>query len=155
MKKMGIFFIFILIINGLAFAQTWVAEGDENFNFEYTIITRDQWNRIVKAQEATATGVVLSYSDMAEQTGSRVIQGRRPDLKGYFYFSARMLPKNEVGKLASGFFTSIVGYGNSETGIMLLSFLTTAAVPNSISLRFDWNEYARRFNQLLSIVNDE
>jgi len=146
--------IFLVLCIGLN-AQTLTVEGDENFDYEYTIITKQQFERIVRAGETTAVGVLLTFIDNITMTGGKIIQGKPPNLDGYYYAFARMLPKNAMAKNAASYIISMVVYGNTNTGEMRLIFMRTAGVPSSIYLTYDRDEYVRQFNQLLELVNGE
>jgi hypothetical protein len=65
-----------------------------------------------------------------------------------------MLPKTSDGRLVAGYIRNTLLYGNSETGVMQLSFLSVW-FPSSISLTYERNEYMRKFNDLVRIVNNE
>jgi len=138
-------------------SQTWTMEGNENFDFEYTVITKQQFDRIVRAREAIDVGVILEFRDNIQMTtggGGEIIQGQPPNFVGYYYYlSARVIPKNANGRIMASYITSIVLYG-SNTGIMIIQFMSTVAPPNSIWLKYNWNEYVRQRNQLFELVND-
>jgi len=70
MKKVifsGLFFLtFCIVLN----AQTWTVEGGEDWDYEYTVISKQQFERIVRASETTAVGVLLIFKDNIEFTGT-------------------------------------------------------------------------------------
>jgi len=153
-KKILCMIIFLIIfVNNIISAQTWVEVGGDNY-FEYTIITMEQWERICRAQENIAASVILSYRESA-QFSRTVIQGRRPVLRGTFFISVRVIPQNEYQRLLASYITSTVMYGNTETGIMQITFLRNTGMANTINLRTQWDEYVRRTNQLIRIVYGE
>jgi len=145
--------IFLTFCIGLN-AQTWTAEGNEDGDWEYTVITRQQFERIVRAGETTAVNVILTFKDNIQVTGGgKIIQGQSPNLVGYYYLSAKLIPKSANGRIVAPYISSSVIYGNSNTGMMTLMFMNTAVA--GISLRYEWNEYVRQYNQLLELVNGE
>jgi hypothetical protein len=154
MKKFLIVALLILV-GVVAFGQAWTVEGDEGFEVEYTLITREQWGRIVKAHETTDEGVMLQFTDVSEQVEKRVIKGNRPKIEGYYYILAKLIPKNDTVKQAMNYITASVIYGNSKTGLMTIMFLSTSLVPNSVSLKYNWDEYARQYNQLIKLISEE
>jgi hypothetical protein len=139
-------------------SQTWVVDGREvgveGVDYEYTIITKTQFERMLRANEQTSTYVMLDYVDNIQMFDTNVKTGTRPELNGYYFLSGRGIPKTDFWRLAMGYIKSMLLYGNSETGVMTIIFCNTY-IPGSLSLEFERNEYNRKFNQLLSIVNSE
>ena len=148
-KYFPIMVLFFIAINGV-YSQSWTVEGVYGTE-EYTILTKEQFDRIVNAQETIAIAASFSFVDAAEinrnVNNARVIRGTRPNLTGYYYMTVRPIPNDPN-------VNSIVIYGNSRTGRMIICFYS-ALFPGTISLRFNWNEYARQYNQLLRLVNNE
>jgi hypothetical protein len=141
------------------YAQTWLVDGKElgvtEFDYEYTVITKDQFDRILRSSEQTSVAAMLGYMDNSQAFNTRVKSGQRPQFNnGYYYISVRMLPKTSEGRAVAGYIRNILLYGNSETGAMQISFLDIWG-PGSISLKYENNEYRRKFNDLIRIVNDE
>jgi len=151
-KTIVIGFIFQILCIRL-YSQTWTVEGDENFDFEYTVITQEQWSRIVRSHETTDESAMLKFVDNIEATNSRVIKGQKPNFKGYYYISAKGIPKNDMAKIALNYITAIVCYGNSETGVMAIQFMGISFLPNSVSLKYEKNDYIQQKNELIKLVN--
>jgi hypothetical protein len=155
-RKTMLFCLFFTAFN--VYSQTWIIDGNElgvvEFDYEYTVITKDQFDRILRSSEQTSVAAMLGYMDNSQAFDTRVKSGQRPQLNGgYYYISARMLPKTSEGRAAAGYIRNILIYGNSKTGAMQISFLGVWG-PGSISLKYENNEYRRKFNDLIRIVND-
>ena len=151
-KLIGIIFLFLSI---MVYSQTWTVFGDADMDCEYTIITKEQFDRIVKANEITAQGVTVEYFDESYMRSERVIKGSRPRLNGYYYLTQRLIPKTEDGRIASSLIGTMVLYGNINTGAIMITFVPIALLPGVISLKYNWNEYANKYNQLIKLVNGE
>jgi hypothetical protein len=136
------------------YSQTWTNYGDDNHDIEFTVITREQFDRIITAQGTTASFVSLNFYDASEIGRNRVISGSRPNFNGFFYLSARIIPKNDAARIASSYIRAMVHYGNSRTGGISIVYLDIWQ-PNTISLKFNWNDYTMQFNQLLRLVNGD
>ena len=63
MKKIVISCILLIVFKMSAFSQTWTEYGDDNFDVKRTIITKEQFDRIVTANETGALAVTISYID--------------------------------------------------------------------------------------------
>jgi hypothetical protein len=134
--------------------DTWVEEIN---GYAHIIkrITSEQWTRIIQAKEITETSVFLDYVD-ATQTGEPY------PAKGYYYEVETIIPqsagsKKEFSILGVGS-QDIYSYGNSKTGKMKLLFYPIGYGfndNNCISLKHNWNEYIRKYNQLIKLVNGE
>jgi hypothetical protein len=149
MKK-ACFFCIFLVIGIFVYSQTWTSQRGD-ITEEYTIITSEQFQRIITAQETIAQAVSFNFFDAAEinrnRNNSRVIRGTRPNLNGYYYMTVRSVPDDPNIR-------SIVIYGNSNTGRMVIIFYS-GFFSGTISLRYNWKEYARQYNQLIRLVNGE
>jgi len=159
MKKKILFgFIFQILCIGL-YAQTWTIDFNENYNAELTEITQEQWSRIVRSHETTDECAMLSFKDHIEAYPEEVIEGRilkgqSPKFNGYYYILVKLIPKNDLAKIALNYISALILYGNSKTGTMVIQFLHTD-FPNSVSLKFQRNEYIRQKNELIKLVNGE
>jgi hypothetical protein len=155
-KRIILVCLFFITFN--VYSQTWVIDGKElgvdEFDYEYTVITKDQFDRILRSSEQTSVAAMFIYLDNSQAFNTRVKTGQRPQFNGYYYISIRMLPKTSEGRTAVGYIRNILLYGNSETGVMQLSFLSVW-FPSSISFTYERNEYMRKFNDLVRIVNNE
>jgi len=150
MKKIVFFYLF-LVTGFSVYSQSWTVRGEDGFTEEYTIITKEQFDRIISAQETVALAAEFHFFDAVEVNrninNSRVIRGTRPTLNGYYYMTVRDVPEDPDVR-------SVVIYGNSRTGRMVIVFYSRL-LPGTISLRLNRNEYVRQFNQLIRLVNGE
>jgi len=157
MKK-SFFFIIFLYVAFYGYSQTWVVDGKElgveGVDYECTIITKTQFERILRANEQTSPSVILNYMDNIQMFDTNVKSGTRPNLSGYYYLSARWIPRTDIMRQATIYIKTVLLYGNSETGVMGITFYNVY-MPTSISLEFERNEYNRKYNELLSIVNSK
>jgi hypothetical protein len=154
MNKNMVLVIILFTLGFEVYSQTWTVLGDENEDYEYTLISKEQFNRIVKAHETTDTAVRLRFRDQVEvKHGGKLINGSVPKLNDYYYMSVRLIPKNDHMKRFVSFVRAIVVYGNTKTGKMGLEFFSTIWIPGTISLEYNWNEYSRQYNQLIKLVN--
>jgi hypothetical protein len=147
-----------LYITFYGYSQTWIVDGREvgveGVDYEYTIITKAQFERMLRANEQTSTYVMLEYVDNIQMFDTNIKSGTRPDLTGYYYVTGKMIPKTDLWRMATSYIKTVLLYGNSETGVMSIVFYNTY-ISGSISLEFERNEYNRKYNQLLSIVNSK
>ena len=157
MRK-NFFFIIFLYVTFYGYSQTWVVDGREigveGVDYEYTIITKTQFERILRANEQTSSSVTLDYVDNIQMLDANVKSGTRPNLSGYYYLSVRCIPRTDRMRMVASYIKAMLLYGNSETGHMGITFYNVY-IPTSISLKFEMNEYIRKYNQLLSIVNSK
>lgn len=154
MKKILIF-VAILTISAAVWGQTWAVEGDENWDFEYTMIEQEQFARILRANEITSKAVTLDYQDVTEMEQRKVIVGKKPNLTGYYYLTVRRIAKSQLAKSIEGLAKSYIIYGNSEIGAMHIMFFSVAYIPGAIELAYEWNSYSEIFNKLISLINIE
>ena len=154
MKKSMIFCILFFVFGVLVHSQTWATYFDSDWDIEYTVITHEQFNRIVTAQETTANFALFEFYDEIQTTLRRVTRGSRPSFNGYYYLSIRGIPKTDVARNSYNNLRAWVRYGNTRTGFMELYFLSSIET-GAISLRFNQNEYMRQKNQLIRLVNGE
>jgi hypothetical protein len=154
MKKSTIFFVLFLVFGVTIYSQTWAVYLDSNWDMELTVITHEQFNRIVTAQETTASFALLVFTDAVQAETLRVTRGSRPNFNGYYYLSIKYIPKTDVAKNYPQNILACVRYGNTRTGFMHIEFLSSIDT-GTISLRFNRNEYIRQKNQLIELINGE
>jgi hypothetical protein len=142
------------MIGAMVYSQTWRIFCDSDWDIEYTVITQEQFNRIIKAQETTASFVLLEFFDHVQATELKAIRGSRPNFNGYYYLSIYHIPKTDGARIIANNTRACVRYGNTRTGFMIIIFLTSIEA-GAISLRFNQNEYVRQYNQLFKLVNGE
>ena len=62
--------IFLIFNSSIIFSQTWVVDGSEvgvpDFDYEYTVITKVQFDRILRSNEQTSVAVMLNYLDNSQ-----------------------------------------------------------------------------------------
>jgi hypothetical protein len=140
--------VFLLLLGFTSYSQTWTVQGGGIVE-EYTIISKEQFDRIIRANETIAIAVSFVFADAIEVSrniaSSRVIKGTRPNINGYYYMTVKAIPEDG---------TTVVVYGNSGIGRMIIVFYKIL-LPGTISLRYNWNEYVRQYNQLIRLVNNE
>jgi len=143
-----------LFVSALVYSQTWTEDAGSEWNIEYTVITKENFEKILKTNEATAESASLNYADKSELEDFKIIRGTKPKLDGRYYLSIRRIAKSENAKLAIFYFRSTIAYGNTETGLMTISFLVTSS-PGSINLKNNRAEYDKRFSAFMNMVNSE
>ena len=159
MKKM-IFMIVLIFLGVGLYPQSWTIQGGPSNDTEFTVITSEQFQRIIQAQGTVARTVMVEYLDylvfMNALRSVPVINGTIPIFNGYFYLTSRSIPKNDTGRYFSQITSAFVMYGNTRTNsIMSVRFMNIDGIPNALSLRRDWNEYVRQYNRLIRLVNGE
>jgi len=98
MKKLV--FLCLFVTTGIfAYSQTWAIYVDEHWDKEFTVIKKEQFDRIVNAQETTANFVILDFYDEIQATFPIVTRGTRPDLNGYYYLMIRFIPKTTAANV--------------------------------------------------------
>jgi len=161
MKKIFLTAVLLLLGNYL-FCQTWTIRQDEDFDVEYSVITREQWNRLREQKLTQRPWVGIEYVDEIERkrtlTPSRVISGTRPNLKGYYYLLYKVIPRNDAARNAiSAWYmdTTFLRYGNTNTGYFSMSFFSS--YPWGITDAFESNSdaFTSRYNQYMRWVNGE
>jgi len=140
-------------------AQTWTVRIDNNWDCEWRVITREQWDRLVEQKKVQNEYALLEFTDVLEHVEpARVIKGTRPQLRGYCYLLGAMLPRTDEArtlKKLTGYGGQILTYGNDQTGEFVMIFLNEygSALPGAI--RINSNEFTNRFNQCIRWVNGE
>jgi hypothetical protein len=151
------FFIGIfLFISVLGYSQTWTTQA-ESLDLVFTVITSDQFQRIMQANQTINKAVKLAYFDYLEFiNGLRLARtiGSIPNFNGYFYLNVRAIPKNDYMKYWEQRTAAYVFYGNTRTNaVMTVTFYTENNLTDVLSLKTQYNEYIKQYNQLLNIVN--
>ena len=165
-KKNGIisiyFYFFCLL---LAFCKgketnTWTIR--DNFkvlgeaDIEYTIITKEQYDRLLKQHTVNNEyGGVYFTDELEANDGGRVIKGSPPKLSGYYYILKKTTTKDEELAeilLYSGFGNSLQ-YGNSDIGWLTIVFWNYKANDDTHLLGSE--DFNREYNKCLKLVNGE
>jgi len=165
MKKLIFFIGLSVFLSFSIFPQTWTVRqnlGGEigNVDYEYTIITKQQYDRLLSQRTALEEYATVSYIDELEMSNSgRVIQGTRPKFNGYYYILAKITALTDKGKQLlnlMGIGTALL-YGNSNTGCLMIMFanymLTFDVSVNTYQLGS--NDFNKVYNQCIRFVNGE
>lgn len=140
MKTVFFVGVFLIIFSTVCYSQTWREREVSGYEREYTVITRDQYDRLLRQYTEDYSVLDLSYYDVLDLSGIRAISGTKPTLNGYYYLLIKRFTL--VGVLPA------LAYGNSDTGRMEICFSGWGAGINS-------NEYVRRYNQYIKRINGE
>jgi len=153
-KTLILMFIFFLV-GDYIFSQTWTEKEDSGYLREITIISGDDFIRLLKQYEETSDNplgddyfgnprgsINLYYKDaLVLGSGLPVVKGTRPKLNGYYYLLIKRIT-------IVGTFNMLV-YGNSNTGRMEIEFNTYGDfVPRT-------NKYLNQRNKFWGWVNGE
>ena len=167
MKKY-ILMVFLLCSMNI-YSQTWTERDTVNkADIEYTVLTGEQYIRILGQNEERFNFVTLEYTDVMEQgTPLRVISGTRPTTKGYYYRTAKYIPHSDMPEdqraILAGF-SNVLIYGSTNTGQMEIIFTNStlgamgmALLGKIFNLRSTsgWNDYADQYNKFLRWINAE
>ena len=138
-KVFALFFVFCSMV---CYSQTWTEIEETGFERECTIITKEQYDRLLRQYEEDYGGCNLKYFDILEaSSGNNVISGTRPVLRGYYHILIRRI--TGIGVYPA------LAYGNSNTGKMEIWFNPFGG------MSVESNEYVQRYNQLIRRVNRE
>ena len=144
-KTLILIFVFC---SAFCYSQTWIEKVDVihgvgDITQEYTVITKEQFDRLVNQYKATNTSCKFKYIDVLEEIHYPVISGIRPKFNGYYFLISRIR-----GRLVriEGDADTILIYGNSSTGKVVLEFGNSGVKVNT-------NEYIKQWNQFIGWVN--
>jgi hypothetical protein len=157
-KKLIPAIIALALCAAAAGAQTWTVYGDSNMDFEHTVISKEQFERLKRAHETSDASVEIGYGDNAEfggGGGGKVIKGTRPNLQGYFYVLGKLVNLSQKGREEASVTTCMLMYGHSERGAVGIVFYNVDFSwyeDRFISLRSNRYEYERRYNQFKALV---
>ena len=155
MKKYFVLLFFVCSIS--VYSQTWVemlVEGDPYFGTgevtqEYTVLTKEQFDRLVQQYKNKYSNCRMEYTDVLELRNYPVISGTRPIFNGYYFFLVRT--KNWMNFHNRS--DTILVYGNSNTGRMELEFYNPSfgyGIQGDVNTNSD--EYIKRWNQYLQWI---
>ena len=158
-SAIGFFLVFTVIS---VYSQTWTETlpNDNSIRIEFTVLTQEQFNRLLRQNESKQEYALMVFEDVLEMTAGIVVSGRRPALKGFYYFIAKMSssdPDTQDGLVLMGY-TNYLVYGHSETGEMSIVFMNSiGALAMSMIMQdvvsVGSQEYTNLFNQFVSFVN--
>jgi hypothetical protein len=147
MKKVFICLFFFCSI--VCYSQTWtwteavVVIGNTTLERENSVITQEQYNRLLQQYEETYDYVNMAYIDVLEMgSGPRVLSGRRPVFNGYYYLLIK--EQSLVGGVVM-----ILAYGHPNTGRMEIKFNQHGGT--SINSK----EYTDQYNKFIRWANGE
>ena len=164
MKKYIITVGVLFFVSFPVFAQSWTIrhnlERYGDVDYEYTVITKSQYERLLRQHTAMKEYATVDYTDILElklksQSG-KLIKGSRPNLNGYYYILARINAITDSGRQALnklGIETGII-HGNSNTGQLTIMFLKyPSSSSNAYLLSSD--DFVGIYSQFISFVNGE
>lgn len=156
-KKHLIFFMIFLGLSSQLYAQTWTIryDDDPDNDVKNTIISRNEFDRLKRASEALCSYAILTYFEGIPD-GGRVISGSRPIFNGYYYIKRELIPRTQNGRNNTNLTYSIIMYGNSNTGFMIIKYFQgNYGLFENGSVAVGNSEYIRRYNALIRLVNNE
>jgi hypothetical protein len=139
------------------YAQTWTIryDDDPDNDVKNTIISRNEFDRLKRASEALCSYAILTYFEGIPD-GGRVISGSRPIFNGYYYIKRELIPRTQNGRNNTNLTYSIIMYGNSNTGFMIIKYFQgNYGLFENGSVAVGNSEYIRRYNALIRLVNNE
>ena len=153
MKKTMFLMVFFLLFGSYLFSQTWTERNDD-FDMELRVITREEWNRLLRQREVQYTYAILMFVDVLEgRGGNTIIRGTRPTFQGYYYLLSTWTPRTDSARLVLNLSTNtFLMYGNNRTGIFTIGFTSQYNVD---FFRVGSDSYNRRYNQYINWVNGE
>jgi len=140
-------FIILVFCSSFAYSQTWTEiSGFGGKHTEWTVISREQWNRIRLQRVEDSERAELLYIDSfdMEMGKNKVISGTRPSFNGYYYL---------YGKSSDG--EVVVAYGNPNTGRMEIRFITSDYSYEEGCVQTNSNQYTTLYNRFIRRVNGE
>jgi len=156
MGKKYLFYCLFLFSSIILYSQTWTEKEASGNLREVTIITGEDFSRLLKQYEATSRhpfgndfignpyggSIELRYIDALELgAGLPVIKGTRPRLNGYYCLLIKK--KTVVGTF------NMLAYGNTNTGRLEIEFNCYAGfIPGT-------NEYYKQRNLFWGWVEGE
>jgi hypothetical protein len=155
MKNMMILVVFIFL-GGALFCQTHTIRLNEYWDLDATIITREQWHRLLEQNKYQNQYAMIGFTDELQAISAPFVNGQRFNLQGYYYLTGRLQPRNQEAKnRASNEGLGIrLTYGNTETGFMEIQFYGRNPYYANVFL-INSDEFNRRYNQYIRWVNGE
>jgi hypothetical protein len=125
MKKSVLLVLFAVCLMSAVYAQTWTVRQNDGGEWEYTVITKEQFQRLLRQYETSREACNVAYTDSLEFSGSGyVISGQKPKLNGYYYLIAKIKFPNSVMETAAQFseMSPTLFYGHSQRGYTGFTF---------------------------------
>jgi hypothetical protein len=134
MKKVLVLVLLFIFISSFAYSQSWT----ENGNVTWTVITKENWERLISQYEEDYNSCKIDYVDSLEigTTKRYVTSGTRPNFNGYYYL------------LGDG---NRLAYGNSNTGRIELKF----ANGDLFGYEVNSDRYIKQYNLYIGRVNTQ
>jgi hypothetical protein len=155
------FTLLFMFLTVICHSQTWTISDDENRrDIEYTVITSEQYQRLLRQYLAGSEYCLMEYQDVLEMDNSRrIISGTRPIFNGYYYLLVKIKP--QINKLTTEErnllnlinMTNGLVYGNSNTGAMSIIFTSMYGMLFPGAVENGSSDYTRRYNQFIRFVN--
>ncbi|GMO36018.1 MAG: hypothetical protein Ta2B_16110 [Termitinemataceae bacterium] len=139
-------FLEILTGCGASQGQSYTTITDEGVEIEFTIITKEQFDRIRISNENSAVSVLVDFYDNTQATTSKVIKGTRPKYYGMTYQSIKANPPNSNELVW-------IRYNNGDKCSMNVSFYNKQ-FSYTISLAQNRAEYIRQYNLYTDMVKN-
>ena len=119
MRKL--FVILFLFCPFYGYSQTWTEPSGFGGRYtEWSIITRDEWNRILRQYVEDDSRCSIIYTDALKmRMRNNVLSGTRPPLNGYYFLYGKWYGYNDVFDFG---WDPVLAYGNSNTGRMEIKF---------------------------------
>jgi hypothetical protein len=153
--SVAFFVLFFLLLDIQVFAQTWTARLNDNWDCEYRVITREQWNRLVEQKKVQNEYALMIFIDVLEFVEpARIIKGTRPQFRGYYYLLGTLSPRTDEARKLQNMtgFSQILICGNDKTGDFGMVFLNRYGLMIPEAIEVDSNEFRNRYNQCIRWV---
>jgi hypothetical protein len=156
MKKYLILVVVFILFGDYLFSQTWTTR-DENWDVEWSEISKEAWNRLLSQKEAEYRYAFLFFTDVLENRSSQVIKGTPPPLSGYYYLLGTYKPRTDVARTAINLYGGVTGlkYGNGRTGSFGIRFFNSSMPLFDNIYYIGSDSYNQRYNQCIRWVNGE
>jgi len=156
--KRTLFIGIFLFLGVLGYSQTWTElnKGLVDIEIEYTVISKDQYDRIYNQNVSQGRYAIVGFHDVLEYPGGtngKVIRGTKPKLQGYYYLFSKATavdPNLQFQFYLTGLGTAVV-YGNSKTGSLTIVFGNQSSGYYSLGS----NDFISLYNQCIRFVNGE
>ncbi|GHU94318.1 hypothetical protein FACS189479_06910 [Spirochaetia bacterium] len=167
----GMLFAMIIALTPV-FSQTWVEADDSGaMKLEYTVITKAQFDRLLRQFEASKKYASFNFEDVLLKKPSsdeiKIVSGRKPIFNGYYYLLKKItidqskLTEDERADVAM-YISIIEGefliYGHKDTGELTINFpdLYAAGIlmfsnPGSFA-EINSDDYKPKLEQFLGLV---
>lgn len=133
------------------YSQTWIECLNPGTHFgvgslihECTVITLQDFNRLVQQHKESSDTCNITYTDKLEITYYPVISGTRPTFSGRYYILIK-----ETGWAYRN--STFLVYGDSKTGKMEIEFFSKGGI-NTGNFRPNSDEFTKHWNKYLSWV---